>query len=72
MPSYREGKITRLNQWLEIRKQKLDDFEKVYFYSDSRNDLPLLSLVNTPVAVNPDEFLRAHAQENNWLIMDFS
>ena len=70
-PSYREGKITRLNHWLADRAQTLDDFDKVYFYSDSRNDLPLLSLVNTPVAVNPDEFLRAHAQENNWLIIDF-
>ncbi len=72
VPSFREGKITRLNQWLNNRSQTLADFDKVWFYSDSQNDMPLLSLVNTPVAVNPDDFLRAHAQENQWQIIDFS
>ncbi|WP_434777003.1 HAD family hydrolase [Neisseria sp. Ec49-e6-T10] len=71
VPSFKEGKITRLNHWLSERNLDLDDFDKVYFYSDSRNDMPLLSLVNSPVAVNPDDFLRQHANKHNWQIIDF-
>ena len=40
-------------------------------YSDSSNDIPMLSVVGNPVAVNPDPTLRAHAVENNWTIRDF-
>ncbi len=72
VPSFREGKITRLNQWLDKRSQTLKDFECVLFYSDSHNDLPLLNLVNTPVAVNPDDILRAYAKDKQWQIIDFS
>jgi len=45
-------------------------FENSYFYSDSINDLPLLELVDTPIAVTPDDKLRAHAQASNWQIID--
>lgn len=66
VPCYQEGKVTRLNDWL---KQNNSDLEGSYFYSDSKNDLPLLSLVENPVAVDPDEELRKHAQTQGWSII---
>lgn len=71
-PSFKEGKVTRLQQWLAARGQRLGDFEQVYFYSDSHNDLPLLRLVNRPVAVNPDARLLAEAQQQGWPVLDFA
>ncbi len=71
-PSFKEGKITRLQQWLAERGQNLADFDQVYFYSDSRNDLPLLQFVNRPVAVNPDEVLSQHARQHGWPILDLT
>jgi len=65
-PSFREGKVTRLNQWLAGRGQRLDQFEKSWFYSDSINDLPLLEVVTDPVAVNPDDTLASIANERGW------
>lgn len=64
--TYREGKVTRLQHWLG---QQAESLEGAFFYSDSRNDLPLLSKVSNPRAVNPDEALRTHAQENGWPIL---
>lgn len=69
VPSFQEGKVTRLNQWLEARGEKLGDFAVSYFYSDSHNDLPLMKLVTNPVAVDADETLTAYAKENNWPLM---
>ena len=63
--TYREGKITRLMQWLE---QEGESLEGAYFYSDSRNDLPLLSKVDFPQVVNPDPVLQAHAEQAGWPI----
>jgi HAD superfamily hydrolase (TIGR01490 family) len=40
-------------------------------YSDSANDIPMLSLVGQPVAVNPDARLRAHAREHGWRVRDY-
>ncbi len=71
-PAFREGKITRLQQWLDERDLALHDFESTRFYSDSLNDLPLLSLVTHPVAVDPDPTLRAHAAANGWPIMSLA
>lgn len=65
-PSFREGKITRVEQWLEAMGLWWGSFERSYFYSDSLNDLPLLAKVSHPVAVDPDETLRAHAEANHW------
>lgn len=70
-PSFKEGKVTRLQQWLAQRGQQLEDFTKVYFYSDSHNDLPLLNLVTDPVAVNPDEKLVQYAHRHGWPILNF-
>ena len=70
-PSFQEGTVTRLHQWLAERGQSQADYEKVYFYSDSRNDLPLLEQVNQPVAVNPDPVLTLTAAQRGWPILDF-
>ncbi|MBL8513154.1 MAG: HAD family hydrolase [Betaproteobacteria bacterium] len=70
VPSMGKGKITRVQQWLESRGQSFDSFERVYFYSDSLNDLPLLEAVSHPVAVNPDAVLREHARTQGWPILD--
>lgn len=67
VPCFKDGKVTRLNQWLEANDKK---FEDSYFYSDSINDLPLLELVDSPVAVTPDDRLRAHAIDLHWPIID--
>ncbi|MBX9743042.1 MAG: HAD-IB family hydrolase [Chthoniobacterales bacterium] len=70
-PSYREGKITRLREWLAKQGHCWEDFQSIWFYSDSHNDLPLLSLVDHPMIVNPDKKLLLHAQEQGWQIVDF-
>ncbi len=66
VPTYKEGKVIRLNQWLEARGNKLSDYEVSYFYSDSHNDLPLMKLVTNPVAVDADEILTAYAKKQDW------
>jgi HAD superfamily hydrolase (TIGR01490 family) len=66
VPSFQEGKVTRLNQWLAERGQVLADFEQSYFYSDSHNDLPLMKLVTHPVAVDADAKLTDYAQQHGW------
>ncbi|RSC29568.1 HAD family hydrolase [Pseudomonas putida] len=63
--TYREGKITRLLEWLD---QEQENLEGANFYSDSRNDLPLLLKVDKPNVVNPDAILREHAEINGWPI----
>ncbi|MFO1396617.1 MAG: HAD family hydrolase [Burkholderiales bacterium] len=65
-PNMREGKIERLLEWLAARGLNLSDFRESWFYSDSNNDLPLLSHVTHPVAVNPDAVLAAHARYKGW------
>lgn len=66
-PCYQDGKVIRLKEWLEKSNKP---FENSYFYSDSANDLPLLELVDTPIAVTPDDRLRAHAKKFHWQIID--
>ncbi|ATX78297.1 histidinol-phosphatase [Reinekea forsetii] len=66
-PSFGQGKVVRLQQWLDDRHESLDG---AWFYSDSRNDLPLLEWVDNPIAVNPDEALKDIAQTNGWPILD--
>ncbi len=68
--SYQEGKITRVEQWLNSLGGALEDFETIYFYSDSMNDLPLLEKATHPVATNPSPALREIAEKNNWAIID--
>lgn len=65
-PSFQQGKVTRLNEWLAARGQTLADFQTSYFYSDSHNDLPLMKLVTNPVAVDADATLTEYAKERGW------
>jgi len=65
-PSFREGKVERLNVWLKETGHNLDDS---WFYSDSHNDLPLLEQVTHPAAVDPDEVLEKHAKNHGWPII---
>ena len=69
VPSVREGKVTRVEQWLAARGLGWADVETT-FYSDSTNDLPLLERVDHPVATNPDERLRAIASQRGWRILE--
>ena len=58
--TYRQGKVLRLRYWLQAQGESLDG---AWFYSDSRNDLPLLQLVDNPRVVNPAPILLQHAQQ---------
>ena len=68
-PSAREGKVTRMEQWLAARKLGWDDVQTT-FYTESMNDLALLEKATYPVATNPDTRLRALATERGWRILD--
>lgn len=68
-PTMREGKVLRMQQWLEQRGLDWCGVEST-FYSDSMNDVPLLEKVDHPVATNPDARLRALAQQRGWRILD--
>ena len=72
VPCFREGKVERLERWLEEQGRTLDAFEQSWFYSDSLNDLPLLQRVTHPVAVDPDETLRSHAQARGWPVISLA
>ena len=67
-PCFQEGKITRLKQWLENTSH---DLKESTFYSDSHNDLSLLEIVTTPIAVDPDEMLKTTAENRGWEIRSF-
>ncbi|MHB8623019.1 MAG: histidinol-phosphatase [Sulfuricaulis sp.] len=65
-PCYRDGKVTRLRSWMQEHNQTLLGS---WFYSDSHNDLPLLSIVDHPVVVNPDDTLKCEALKRRWPIL---
>ncbi len=67
-PSFRHGKVPRVQQWLADLGLRWEDFERTRFYSDSTNDLPLLERVDDPVATNPSAALQAIAQQRGWAI----
>jgi HAD superfamily hydrolase (TIGR01490 family) len=69
LPCFREGKIARLESWLDEHNLTWMSFLESWFYSDSLNDLPLLNKVTHPVVVDPDATLKAHAEENGWPII---
>jgi HAD superfamily hydrolase (TIGR01490 family) len=66
IPCFQEGKVKLLEEWL---KTSTETMQGSWFYSDSHNDLPLLKLVDNPVAVDPDEKLTLFARKNNWPIV---
>ena len=68
-PSFRDGKIERVESWLESLGLWWGSFSDSFFYSDSHNDLPLMGKVTTPVAVDPDQTLHRHSSEMGWKII---
>ena len=69
IPSFQAGKIKRVDLWLAAMGKTMQSFPQSYFYSDSRNDIPLLERVSVPVAVDPDDTLKATASTRGWRIM---
>jgi HAD superfamily hydrolase (TIGR01490 family) len=65
-PSYREGKVVRVQEWLDERRAAWTDFGRISVYSDSVNDLPLLERATDPVATNPSPALSAIAAARGW------
>lgn len=68
-PSYREGKVRRVGEWLAEQGASWQDFERISVYSDSLNDLPLLEAATDPVATNPSAALETLARERHWRIL---
>ena len=68
-PSYRDGKVSRVEEWLAQRGAGWRDFSRISVYSDSTNDLPLLERATDPVATNPTATLEAMARERGWRIL---
>jgi HAD superfamily hydrolase (TIGR01490 family) len=69
VPSFRDGKVVRMESWLAERGWNWESFGETWFYSDSLNDLPLLAKVKHPVAVDPDATLREHAEMQGWAVI---
>lgn len=69
IPSFREGKVARLDAWLSERDETLDG---AWFYSDSHNDLPLLERVTHPIAVDPDQTLAEYATRHGWPVISLT
>ena len=67
-PTFQQGKVERLQEWL---RQHDETLQGSWFYSDSHNDIPLLEAVDHPIAVDPDDRLRRHAQQQDWPIISF-
>jgi HAD superfamily hydrolase (TIGR01490 family) len=70
MPSFKHGKVIRVQSWLASLGKTLQDFETSHFYSDSSNDLPLLEVVTHPIATNPSPGLLAVAHERTWPVLN--
>ena len=70
VPSYRDGKVRRVADWLASRGAGWADFGRISVYSDSMNDLPLLERATDPVATNPTPPLAALARERGWRILE--
>lgn len=68
-PPYGPGKVVNAHAWLKGLGKSLEGFERSHFYSDSQNDIPLLSIVTHPVATNPNQRLAEHAQAQGWPIL---
>ncbi len=70
IPSFREGKTARVEQWLAAQGRTIADFGRVSVYSDSLNDLPLLERATDPVATNPSDALGALTRQRGWRILN--
>lgn len=70
-PNFQEDKIYHINKWLDKKKLANISFDKIYVYSDSKNDIPLLEWADVSICVTPDDSLRAYALTQQWLIEDW-
>jgi HAD superfamily hydrolase (TIGR01490 family) len=68
-PTQGHGKVVHMHAWLESLGRPFDTFEQSWFYSDSHNDIPLLSVVSHPVATNPSAKLAQHASSLGWPLL---
>lgn len=68
--TFQAGKLQRIHAWLAELGHAITDFDEIWAYSDSRNDLPMLEMATHPVATNPDAVLRQVATERGWPIID--
>jgi HAD superfamily hydrolase (TIGR01490 family) len=68
-PTQGHGKVTHMHAWLDGLGRPFDSFERSWFYSDSHNDIPLLSIVSHPVATNPSARLAQHATALGWPLL---
>lgn len=71
-PNFKEGKLYHLNRFINACADQGQTFEQIIAYSDSKNDLPLLTFADQAVCVNPDESLKAEATNQGWRIEDWS
>lgn len=69
IPTSGAGKVHHTRDWLANMGKSLASFDRSHFYSDSQNDIPLLSVVTHPVATNPNALLEAHAKALGWPIL---
>lgn len=69
IPCFQAGKINKLQDWLSAHDDRSLRLDNSVFYSDSRNDIPLLEAAAEAVAVDPDDTLRAHAVAKGWRII---
>jgi len=69
VPSFGAGKIARVHAWLDTLGMNATSLAEAHFYSDSRNDIPLLEQVGYPVATNPDATLLALARARGWPVV---
>jgi len=69
VPTYQQGKVVRVEQWLAAQDLRWSDFERITVYSDSTNDLPLLELATDPVATNPSPALESIAVQRGWRLL---
>ena len=68
IPCFQSGKVDKLMPWLQKNEETLTGST---FYSDSHNDLPLLELVDNPVAVNADKILTKIAEKKGWEVLNW-
>ena len=71
-PNFKDGKIFHLEKWIAQKNAQGIYFDKLIAYSDSKNDIPLLSHADVAVCVNPDEILKAYAVEQDWQVVDWA
>ena len=69
VPTFRDGKVVRVKQWLAAAGLEASDFNRITVYGDSTNDLPLLEWGSHPVATNPGPALAAIARQRDWPIL---